>query len=67
MVLDEPKENDDVFEINGLTMVVDKDLHAHTKEVTVDYSPYGMGAGFSVTSEVPVGGGGSCGSSSCSC
>ncbi|NLJ29319.1 MAG: hypothetical protein GX433_15120 [Deltaproteobacteria bacterium] len=48
-------------------MLMDKDLHAQTKDVTVDYVTYGMGSGFKVTSEVPVGGGGGCGSGSCSC
>lgn len=66
MVLDEPKETDDVFAVNSFTMLMDKDLHKMTKDVTVDYVVYGMGSGFKVTSEVPVGGSGGC-SSSCSC
>lgn len=67
MVLDEPKESDDVFKINGFTMLMDKDLHDTTKDVTVDYVNYGIRAGFQVTSQVPVGGaGGGCGTS-CSC
>ncbi len=66
MVLDEPKESDDVFKINSFTMLIDKELHEKTKDVTVDYVSYGMGSGFRVTSEVPVGGGGGC-SPSCSC
>jgi Fe-S cluster assembly iron-binding protein IscA len=59
MVLDEPKETDDVYEVNSFTMLVDKDLHKKTKDITVDYVSYGMGSGF------PVGGGGC--SPSCSC
>jgi iron-sulfur cluster assembly protein len=66
MVLDEPKENDEVYSINGFTMLIDKELLGQTKEVTVDYVTYGMGSGFRVSSEVPVGGGGGCGSG-CSC
>jgi len=66
MVLDEPKDGDDVFKLNGFTMLIDKELHGTTKDVTVDYVVYGMGSGFRVTSEVPVGGGGGC-SPSCSC
>lgn len=66
MVLDEPKETDDVYEINGFTMLIDKELHTATKDVTVDYVNYGMGSGFKVTSEVPVSSGGGC-SPSCSC
>lgn len=66
MVLDEPKESDTVFKVNGYTMIMDKDLQESTKEVTVDYVNYGIRAGFQVTSQVPVAGGGGCGSS-CSC
>ncbi len=69
MVLDEPKQSDDVYKINGFTMLVDKDLHAKTKDITVDYVSYGMGSGFRVASQMPVGGkggGGGC-SPSCSC
>jgi Fe-S cluster assembly iron-binding protein IscA len=65
MVLDEPKETDDVYEVNSFTMLVDKDLHEKTKDITVDYVSYGMGSGFRLASEIPVGGGGC--SPSCSC
>ena len=64
MVLDELKDTDEVFKVNGFTMLVDKDLHEQIKSVSVDYVNYGVGSGFKLTSEVPVGGG--C-SSSCSC
>jgi iron-sulfur cluster assembly protein len=69
MVLDEPKENDDVYQINGFTMLIEKDLHETTKDVTVDYVTYGMGSGFKLSAQVPVGGGsgGSGCGSSCSC
>jgi Fe-S cluster assembly iron-binding protein IscA len=66
MVLDEPKETDDVYKINGFTLLVDKELHEKTKDITVDYVSYGMGSGFRVASEIPVSTGGGC-SSSCSC
>jgi iron-sulfur cluster assembly protein len=67
MVLDEPKDNDEVFKVNGFTMLVDKELLTQAKAITVDYVTYGMGSGFRVTSEVPIGGSaGGCGSS-CSC
>jgi Fe-S cluster assembly iron-binding protein IscA len=66
MVLDEPKASDEVFEVNEFTMVVDKNLHETTKDVTVDYVVQGARSGFQVTSEVPVGGNSACGSS-CSC
>jgi len=67
MVLDEPKEQDEVFKINGFTMVIDRELLGKVKSVNVDYVVHsGMGAGFKLTAEVPVGGGG-CGSTSCHC
>jgi len=69
MVLDEPKETDDVFNINGFTLVIDKNLHGQTRDITVDFVSYGMGSGFKLTSEVPVAGaGGGCSSAgSCKC
>jgi Fe-S cluster assembly iron-binding protein IscA len=66
MVLDEPKGTDDVYKINGFTMLVDKELHEKTKDITVDYVSYGMGSGFRVVSEIPVSAGSGC-SPSCSC
>lgn len=67
MVLDEPKEEDEVFKVNGFTMVIDRELLGKVKSVSVDYVVYqGMGSGFKLTSEVPVAGGG-CGSTSCHC
>lgn len=66
MVLDEPGEADEVYKVNGFTMVVEKSLVEQTKEITVDYVSSGMGSGFQVKSMAPVGGGSSCGGS-CSC
>lgn len=66
LVLDEPNDSDDVFKVNGFTMVVEKGLHEMTKDITVDYVNQGYGPGFRVTSEMPVGGGSNCGGS-CSC
>jgi len=66
MVLDEPKASDEVFEVNDFTLVMDKNLHQQTKDVSVDYVLHGVQSGFQVTSEVPVAGSSAC-SSSCSC
>ncbi|HOI93538.1 MAG TPA: hypothetical protein PK250_02415 [Syntrophobacter fumaroxidans] len=56
-----------MFKINGFTMVIDRELLGKVKSVNVDYVVHaGMGAGFKLTAEVPVGGGG-CGSTSCHC
>jgi iron-sulfur cluster assembly protein len=65
MVLDEPKEADEVFAVNGFTMLMDKALSEQTKDVTIDYGMHGCGSGFKLTSEVPIAGAGS--GSSCSC
>lgn len=70
MVLDEPTNADEVFKINGFTMVVNRTLLDLTKSLTVDFVDHGIVSGFRVLSEVPIGGGGGCGSScgtSCSC
>jgi iron-sulfur cluster assembly protein len=63
MVLDEPKDTDEVFNINGFTMLMDKELIGQTKDVTVDYGMHGCGSGFKLTPEIPIAGGGG----SCSC
>ena len=44
MALDEPKETDETFEIEGLTYVVEKGLLERVQPITVDYT----GMGFSV-------------------
>lgn len=66
MVLDEPTETDEIFKVNGFTMVVNKSLLDLTKSLTVDFVDQGVVTGFRVLSEVPIGGGGGCGTS-CSC
>ncbi len=66
MVLDEPKETDETFSVNGFTVVVDKGLLDMTKEIKVDFVDYAMGSGFRLTPAVPIGGG-SCGSGCSSC
>lgn len=66
MVLDEPGEADEVFKVNGYTMVVDRELHEKTKDITVDYVHSVHGSGFRVESAMPVSGGEGC-SSGCCC
>jgi hypothetical protein len=39
MALDEPKDNDDIFEIDGFTYLIDKHLLASAQPVLVDFSP----------------------------
>jgi Fe-S cluster assembly iron-binding protein IscA len=70
MALDGPKEDDETFNDNGLTFVMNSKLYQDVKPVTVDYVSSPMGAGFRISSNMSSGE--SCGSScstnnSCSC
>ncbi len=68
MVLDEPKDTDEKFELDGLTYLIDKELSQKSGDVAVDYVDNGWQQGFSLSAQNPLGGGGgSCGSGSCSC
>lgn len=42
MALDEPKENDEVFDIDGLRYVVDKGLLERVRPITVNFSAMGF-------------------------
>ena len=67
MVLDEPKDTDDNYEVDGLTYLLDKDLSTQSGGVKVDYVDNGWQQGFVISSTNPLGdGGGGCGTS-CSC
>ena len=66
LALDEARDNDDVFDLNGYTFVVDKELMAEASPITVDMTDYG----FAVGSSLQLGGGscgsgGGCGSGGC--
>lgn len=60
LALDEARDNDDVFDLKGYTIVVEKELMAIASPITVDMTDYG----FAVTSSLQLGGG-SCGGGSC--
>jgi len=65
LALDEPKDNDDSFDVEGYTFLVEKDLMAKAQPITVDLTYMG----FQVQSNLELGGGGcgsSCSSGSCS-
>jgi len=64
MALDEPKENDEVFNEKGITFLMNRDLFELAKPINVDYITSRMGNGFKVTSSLEAGS--ACGSS-CSC
>lgn len=62
MALDEPKDSDEVFDLEGgIKFLMDKELLESAKPVTVDISYMG----FTVDSSLQLGGGG-CSSGSCS-
>ena len=67
IVEDEPKESDDVITVSGFTMLIDKELHKKTKDVTIRYTTFGAVPGFKIDSEVPVGDRSGGGSASCGC
>jgi Fe-S cluster assembly iron-binding protein IscA len=66
LALDEPKDTDKVFEIESFKYLIDQNLIDQVKEVKIDFVDMGWQKGFSITSQVPVNGGSTCGSS-CNC
>ncbi len=42
MALDEPKENDEVFEVGGHKYVIEKELLAQATPITVDFNEMGF-------------------------
>jgi iron-sulfur cluster assembly protein len=64
MALDEPKEEDQVFQLHGLTYVVDTNLMDQASPIKVDFREEGYQCGFAITSKLS--GQSGCGGS-CSC
>jgi iron-sulfur cluster assembly protein len=72
LALDEPKNNDETYEVDGLKFLVDKELLTNCREIKIDFIDAGARSGFSISSPVPLSGGSSCASScgsggSCGC
>lgn len=65
MALDEPKENDSVYDVNGFQFIMDKDFYEKAKPVKVDF----LGYGFSISSNIQFGSTAcsACGSASNTC
>ncbi len=61
MALDEPKEDDQVFDESGITYVINKELFEQVKPIQVDYVQTPRGAGYRITANLAKG----CGSCSC--
>ncbi len=51
MALDEPKETDDVYDVKGHKLVVDKELMKLAQTIKVDFS----GIGFNIDSKIDFG------------
>jgi iron-sulfur cluster assembly protein len=64
MALDELRDEDESFDSDGITYVVDKELLNRVKPIKIDYTSSAMGSGFSISSSMNAASG--CGSS-CSC
>lgn len=65
LALDEPKNNDKVFDNDSLKFLVEDSLLTATGGITVDYIDAGPRSGFGITSVNPISTGGGCSSGSC--
>ena len=67
MALDEPKDTDNVYDVNGFQFIVDKDFYEKAQPVTVVF----LGYGFKISSSIEFGQAdsacSSCGSGSSGC
>jgi len=67
LALDEPKDNDEVYNQSDLTFLVEGSLLETCGEINVEYIEAGPRSGFGISSTNPIGGdGGGCSSGSCS-
>ena len=48
MALDEPKDNDNTYDVNGVKYLVDKDFMEKAQPIKVDF----QGMGFKITSSI---------------
>ena len=68
MALDELKDDDEKFDNDGVTFLVNKDLLEQVKPIKVDFIESPLGARFNIISKLSLQkseGGGTCGSCSC--
>jgi len=64
MALDEPRERDEIFEKNGLTFIINKEIFELAKPIGIDFVSTQQGSGFRLNSSLDAGS--ACGRS-CSC
>jgi iron-sulfur cluster assembly accessory protein len=67
LALDEPKDNDKIFENNSLKFLIEKGLLETCGSIKVEYIDAGPRSGFGITSKNPLGGGGGGGGCGGSC
>lgn len=48
MTLDEPKENDNVYDVDGIKVLFDKELSGYTRGFEIDYRNSIFGKRFSI-------------------
>jgi iron-sulfur cluster assembly protein len=65
MALDEPKNEDKIFEEKGTKFIIDKDLLNQAKQINVDFVSTANGSGFKLSSALAAEEGVGCGSCSC--
>ena len=58
MALDESKDTDNVYDVNGFQFIMDKEFDEKAKPVTVDY----LGYGFKISSSIDFGPASACSS-----
>ena len=63
LALDEPKDDDEIFENNTITFLIEKGLLETCGSISVEYIDAGPRSGFGITSANTLGGGGGCGGS----
>ncbi|MBN1842283.1 MAG: hypothetical protein JW883_08395 [Deltaproteobacteria bacterium] len=52
MALDEPQEDDEVFDNNGLTFLVDRQLFDIAKPIRIDFTRTDTGGEFTISSTI---------------
>ena len=62
LALDDPNGSDKIFDDGGYSFCVNSELMAQAKNIKIDFSDMG----FSIQSDLPLGGGGCSGCSGCS-
>ncbi|WP_028325530.1 hypothetical protein [Desulfatirhabdium butyrativorans] len=65
MALDEPRDNDATYEIDGFTYLVDKDFMAKAQPIKIDYMVSGFKLDCGIDFGASSGGCSSCGSGTC--